>query len=81
MWWWIADLLGAIVVLPALCWTILALLRPIRQIAEDLEHVVADLNETLGSLDAIPDLAETVMLTSAGRPGAERYGDALRSAR
>jgi hypothetical protein len=81
MWWWIADLIGAVALLPALSWSIVALLRPIRQIAEHLEHVVEDLNETVGSLDAIPDLAETVMLTSAGRPGAERYGEALRGAR
>lgn len=81
MWWWIADLLGAIVLLPALSWTILVLLRPIRQIAEHVDDVVTDLNEVLGALDRVPDLAETVMLTSAGRPGVERYGDALRSAR
>jgi hypothetical protein len=80
MCWWIADALGALLLLPALSWSIVALLRPIRQIAGHLDHVVADLNETVGSLDAIPDLAETVVLTSAGAPGAERYREALRSA-
>ena len=81
MWWWIADLIVAILLLPALAWSIASLLRPIRQIAEHLERVVDNLNETVGSLDAIPDLAETVMLTGFGRPGVERYGEALRRAR
>ncbi|MFI5626432.1 hypothetical protein ACIA03_23435 [Nocardioides sp. NPDC051685] len=71
----------AVALLPALAWSIASLLRPIRQMAEHLEHVVDDLNETVGSLDAIPDLAETVMLTGAGRPGAERYREAVRRAR
>lgn len=79
MWWWIADLIGAGVLIPGLVVSLRKLERPVAAIDRQLSRLIDDLNVVVGSLDGIPDLAETVMLTGAGKPSAERYGAALRA--
>jgi hypothetical protein len=78
IWWYVADLLGVFVLLPALALFLRRLVRPLaaadRHITDIRDHVTA----IAVALDGVPNLAETQMLTGSGLPGVERYTDALR---
>lgn len=78
---WIAgDLLGALVLVPALAVTLSRLLLSLRAILRGLDAIIVGNNEVLAQLHAIPRLAETEMLTGAGLPGVLRYTGALEQA-
>lgn len=75
---WVAgDLLGALVLVPALAITFGRLLLTLRTIAAGLERIIESTTEIVGDLHAIPRLAETEMLTGAGLAGVTRYTSAL----
>lgn len=78
MWWWIADLLAVLVLIPGLVLLLRRLERALASVEHHLSSIQDDLEVVVPSLDGISGLAEAQMLTGAGQPGAERYTDALR---
>lgn len=80
MWWWIADLLAVVVLIPGLVLFLRQLERALAAVDRHLSSILDDLNAVVPSLDGIAGLGEAQMLTYAGQPGAERYTDALKVA-
>lgn len=78
--WIVGDLIGAVVLVPALGITLGRLLLTLRSIARGLDVIVDSNSEVLGHLHAIPRLAETELLTGAGLPGVTRYTSTLEQA-
>ena len=78
MWWWIADLLAVVVLIPGLILSLRRLERALAAVERHLSSILDDLNAVVPSLDGLSGLAEAQMLTGAGQPGAERYTDALK---
>lgn len=79
MWWWTADLLAVAVLIPGLTLLLRRLERALAAVERHLSSILDDLNAVVPSLDGLSGLAEAQMLTGAGRPGAERYTDALKA--
>ncbi len=73
----VGDLLGALVLVPALAITFGRMLVSLRAIASGLELIIENTTEIVDDLHAIPRLAETEMLTGAGLAGVARYTSAL----
>ena len=78
MWWWTADLLAVVVLIPGLILSLRRLERALAALERHLSSILDDLNAVVPSLDGLSGLAEAQMLTGAGQPGAERYTDALK---
>lgn len=78
MWWWTADLLAVVVLIPGLILLLRRLERALAAVERHLSSILDDLNVVVPSLDGLSGLAEAQMLTGAGQPGAERYTDALK---
>lgn len=76
-WWTIADLVGGLVLLPALALTFGRLILTLRRIALQIEPITENCTGVLPHLHAVPRLAETEVLTGAGVAGITRCSDAL----
>lgn len=76
-WWTGADLLGVLVLLPALTVVFWRLLATLGHIATLLVPITEDCEAITGELDGISRLAETEVLTGAGLAGVTRCTSAL----
>jgi hypothetical protein len=79
-WWTSADLLGGLVLLPALAVTFGRLIATLRRIAGKIGLITDDCAAIAAELDGVPRLAETELLTGAGIAGVVRCTDALAAA-
>lgn len=73
----IGDLLGVFVLLPLLRRSLAALERSLIAINSTIDQIVVECRLLPPTLDGIPGLAETQMLTGAGSSGIDRYAEEL----
>ena len=76
-WWYVSDGIGIVVFVPALVISLMRVVQPLRTIDRHLAAIVGECNSIAASLDALPGLSETELLTGAGQPGIVRYADAM----
>jgi hypothetical protein len=76
-WLVIGDLLGVFVLLPALARALIGLDGSLRGIDATIARIVEECRIIPPTLDGIPGLAETQMLTGSGSSGIVRYGEEL----
>lgn len=79
-WWITADLLGGLVLLPALAATFARLVATLRRIAGLIGPITEVCTAIVAELHAVPRLTETEVLTGAGVAGVVRCTDALAAA-
>lgn len=80
-WWYLlGDALGAFVLLPALVWSLIRLVRPLVTLRGHAASILASCGEIAAAVDELPRLGETQMLTGSGGPGVERITEALEQA-
>lgn len=76
-WLIIGDLLGVFVLLPLLARSLVALEGSLHAINTTIDQIVVECRLLPPTLDRVPGLAETQMLTGAGSMGIVRYSEEL----
>lgn len=79
-WWLLGDLAMVVIFIPSELMCLLRLEKPLREVADHIEHILSDCVVIAGDLDGIPNLEETQMLTGSGEPAIIRYSEALDAA-
>jgi hypothetical protein len=79
-WWTAADIVGGVVLLPALTVTFGRLVGTLRRILGEIEPISQNCVSLAADLHSLPRLAETEVLTGAGVAGVVRCKDALAAA-
>ncbi|MGH9277292.1 MAG: hypothetical protein ACRD12_04200 [Acidimicrobiales bacterium] len=75
--WWLADLLLILVVVPALVFFLNKVLRPIKEIDAYVQDILEHGVLLTGTLDCVPNLIRTCELSGTARLNVTRYGLAL----
>ena len=76
-WLIIGDVLGVFVLLPLLARSLVALEGSLHKINKTIDQIVVECRLIPPTLDHVPRLAETQMLTGAGSMGIVRYSEEL----
>ena len=77
VWLIVGDLLGVLVLLPLLARALVALEGSLHAINHTIDQIVVECRLIPPTLDRVPGLAETQMLTGAGSSGIIRYSEEL----
>lgn len=77
LWVILGDLLGVCVLLPLLAKSLIGLEGSLHPINSTIDQIVDECRLIPPTLDRLPGLAETQMLTAAGSSGIVRYGEEL----